>query len=207
MQNIVVKGLGKRFSDKRVLDDFSCLIEGGKVTCLMGESGCGKTTLLRILSGLEDKDAGDVSGINKKRLAFVFQEDRLIPHLSALENCILPLVHKNAKEKGVQALTALGLDKDIHTRVTDLSGGMARRVAIARALIADAETVFMDEPFKGLDEQTRKRVVEYVKKALEGKTALIVTHDSQDASDLNASIIHMKTLAAGQKSHGEEKSL
>ncbi len=196
--NIEIRDVSKRFDDKIVLNHFSQSIPSGSITCLMGPSGCGKTTLIRILSGLETADEGQITGIDKKNIAFVFQEDRLIGHLSALENCILPLKGPNAKRDGEWALTRLGLENDIHTPARDLSGGMARRVAIARAMIAPAETIFLDEAFKGLDEATKEKAIRFVKDCASGKTIISVTHEASEAELLHANIIKMNTYQAGK---------
>ena len=110
MEKIVVSDLTKRFGEKTVLDHFSLEIEKGGIFCIMGASGCGKTTLLRIMTGLEKADEGTVGGVEPDRISFVFQEDRLIDHLSALSNVILPLKSDaGAKKAGMEALDLLGL--------------------------------------------------------------------------------------------------
>jgi len=192
MKKIVVKGITKRFGNKTVLDKFSLEIEKNSVFCLMGPSGCGKTTLVRIMTGLEKADKGRIRGINPDRIAFVFQEDRLIEHLSALSNAILPLGRsEDAKKAGMKALKLLGLNGEEEKPARKLSGGMARRVAIARAMLADADIVFMDEPFKGLDKDNREKAIEFVKKYAKGKTLIVVTHSLSEAEKLNGTVFHM----------------
>lgn len=192
MEKITISDITKRFADKTVLDRFSLEIEKGSVFCLMGASGCGKTTLIRILTGLEKADEGEVKGINLNRISFVFQEDRLIDHLSALSNAILPLKSDAASKKaGMEALALLGLKGEEKKRAGKLSGGMARRVSIARAMLAQADIIFMDEPFKGLDKDTKEKTIAFVKKYAEGKTLIVVTHSASEADLLGGKIFKM----------------
>ena len=192
MEKIIVSDITKSFGAKTVLSHFSLEIEKGGVFCLMGASGCGKTTLIRIMTGLEKADEGSVSGVDANTIAFVFQEDRLIDHLSALSNAILPLKNDaNAKKAGMEALHLLGLDGEEKKRAKDLSGGMARRVSIARAMLIDADIVFMDEPFKGLDKQNREKAISFVKQYSEGKTLVVVTHSFAEAQLLGGTVFNM----------------
>ena len=192
MEKITVSDITKRFGEKTVLDRFSLEIEKGGIFCLMGASGCGKTTLLRILTGLEQADGGEIKGVDLNRISFVFQEDRLIDHLSALSNAILPMKNDAyAKKAGMEALELLGLKGEEKKRARDLSGGMARRVSIARAMLADADIVFMDEPFKGLDKDTRAKTISFVKKYAEGKTLIVVTHSSKETGLLGGKVFEM----------------
>ena len=192
MEKIIVSDITKKFGEKTVLDHFSLEIEKGSIFCLMGASGCGKTTLLRIMTGLEKADDGEVKGIDLNRISFVFQEDRLIEHLSALSNAILPLKNDaNAKKAGLEVLELLGLKGEEKKRTRNLSGGMARRVSIARAMLANAEIVFMDEPFKGLDKDTKAKTISFVKKYAEGKTLIVVTHSSSEAELLDGKVFKM----------------
>ena len=194
MDKIIVRNIAKAFSGKKLFSDVSLEIEKGASVCLMGPSGSGKTTLIRILAGLEKPDEGEVSGIDPKRISFVFQEDRLIEHASALTNCILPLKSKDAKEKGMAALKELGLEGEEWKPARKLSGGMARRVAIARAMLSDADVVFLDEPFKGLDKENHENAIRFVKKHAQGKTLIVVTHNMDEAKKL-ADVIYEVRMA------------
>lgn len=192
MDEIVVSKITKCFGEKTVLKDVSLTIEKNTVFCLMGESGCGKTTLVRILAGLEKADAGEITGIDSGKIAFVFQEDRLISHLSALSNAILPLKNsEESKRAGMEALRQLGLQGEEKKRARNLSGGMARRVAIARAMLSEAEIVFMDEPFKGLDKDNRERAIEFVKAYSKGKTLIVVTHSAFEKDMLGGKVFRL----------------
>ena len=179
MNDIYVRGLWKSFGGKPVLADFSARIPAGAITCIMGPSGCGKTTFLRILLGLEFADAGSIEGIPKK-ISVVFQEDRLFEDFSVLSNCAAVLPGKPDRDRIASLLTNLGLGDSLIKPVHSLSGGMKRRTAIARALLAPGELLIMDEPFSGLDENTKQAVLSCVRDAVRGKTLLFVTHDPSE---------------------------
>lgn len=181
-----VENVSKSFGEKKVLKDFSATFKEGVTTAIMGESGCGKTTLLRIIAGLEKADGGEVRKAGA-RVAYLFQEDRLIESLSAFDN--IRLVSKASDEEIKAMLFEMGLGADIDGKVADFSGGMKRRVSIARALLFDAPLVLLDEPFRGLDEQTKLKVAAVMQKSLAQKTVILVTHDSQEAALLGASEI------------------
>ncbi len=206
MDSIVVSNITKRFGEKIVLNDFSLTIEKNAVFCLMGPSGCGKTTLVRIMTGLEKADAGSVTGIDPKRISFIFQEDRLIDHLSALTNAILPLKNTDEnKKRGMEALSMLGLQGEEKKRARNLSGGMARRVAIARAMLHDADIVFMDEPFKGLDSENREKAIAFVKAYAMNKTLIVVTHSALEAEKLGGRVFVMPDSQNNFEKKGENE--
>lgn len=178
MKTIQMNHITKAFDGKPVLQDVSITLEGGKRTCIMGPSGCGKTTLLRILCGLIPPDSGTVEN-RPERISMVFQENRLCEDFSALEN--VRMVARGAEERAGSLLVRMGLGADMHKAVSTLSGGMKRRVAIARALLYDAPLMVMDEPFKGLDEETKESVMQTVLAETAGKTLLFITHDEAEA--------------------------
>ncbi|MGM0385676.1 MAG: ATP-binding cassette domain-containing protein [Actinomycetota bacterium] len=181
-----IRQLTKRFGTNLVLDHLDLALPDGTTTVLMGPSGSGKTTLANILLGLLHPDAGTVAGLDGARLAAVFQEDRLCEGLTAPANVRLVLHDGGARHPhdAVRAeLAAVGLaGDDLHKPVSQLSGGQRRRVAIVRAMMAGADFTVLDEPFKGLDEATRDRVLGYVRDRLAGRTALVITHDPAEAT-------------------------
>ena len=179
----------KCFDGKTVIDNLSLQIEEGKITALMGPSGCGKTTVLRLLMGFEHPDKGEVEAYTGIPAA-VFQEDRLSEPLSAVQNVRLGK-KGTTKEEAVRLLSALGLAGHETKAVSLLSGGMRRRVAIARALAANADTVFLDEPFSALDGDTKKEVMDTLRTALAGKTVVLVTHDESEAEAFAHTIIRL----------------
>lgn len=190
MTDVVVRDVTMRYGEQTVLSHFSHRFSAGCAHCVMGPSGCGKTTLLRLIAGLEAPESGEIEGVGK--LGFLFQEDRLISHLTARKNVALVLTGRDADARAGAALEALGLADSMDKPVRELSGGMARRVAIARAVLFESELLLLDEPFRGLDEQTRAQAAAWVAAQTAGRTVIAVTHDRQDAELLNADVFEMK---------------
>ena len=159
----------------------------------MGASGIGKTTLLRILMGLEHADSGSISGIDIKSISCMFQEDRLIPYLSAIDNVRIVLRGKNNnnREEVRNHLLSILPDDSLDMPVSSLSGGMKRRVALARALSYPGKLIILDEPFTGLDKDTKLNVIDYILKMRNNRTLLIATHGTDDANLLGAEIIKL----------------
>lgn len=183
-----LKNINKSFGNKRVLTDFSHGFERGSRTCIMGVSGGGKTTLLNILMGLIKPDSGEIINAPKK-ISAVFQEDRLCEPYSAVKNILAVTGKLVNNEKIIAILDDLGLSGSEHIAVKSLSGGMRRRVALARALLAESEMVILDEPFKGLDEETRERVIAVLLRNLNGRTLIVATHDARDIIALDAEVV------------------
>lgn len=188
MQNVRIKNISKTYGEKQVLSQLSKEFPAGETTVIMGASGCGKTTLLRILLGLEKADSGEVTGMPEK-VSVLFQEDRLCEDISAYENIVLVLERKRTRaqkdaqrRKIEQEAAQVGITaEDLTQNVMELSGGMRRRIALLRALLYDADCVILDEPFKGLDAATKQIVMQYVKEKTAGKTTFLVTHDAAEA--------------------------
>ena len=192
--DIQIEHLDKAYGKNQVLKNFSAVIPEGKTTCIMAPSGKGKTTLLNILLGLEPYDKGRIRGLEGRKKSAVFQEDRLCENLSSRANIRMIRERKISgcrefSKKMEEGLEALELKELGNQPVRELSGGMKRRTAILRALLADWEILFMDEPFKGLDIETKKKVMEYVKKECHGKTVFFVTHDPEEAKEMGAEIL------------------
>lgn len=187
--DIKVNNVYKSFNEQLVLKNISMSFSEGKITCIMGGSGVGKTTLAYILMGLEKPDSGLITGINDKRMSAVFQEDRLIEHWDAIKNIILVCSKDVTKEKVESHFIEIGLTEYEDKPVKALSGGMRRRVAIVRAILSENDLIFMDEPFKGLDEELKKQVIKYVKKYTKSKTLIVITHDKKEVELLEAELI------------------
>ena len=189
--SIQIKGLTKRFNDIVLFQRWNAIIKENGVTCIMGPSGTGKTTLLHIMMGLKKADAGTIEGIGEKKMTCVFQEDRLCEGIDAIQNVLLvcdnTVNHIHVKEE----FSKVGLTDYEDKPASELSGGMKRRVAIVRALLPMSDIVFLDEPFKGLDEELKKRVIHYVKEEVIGKTVILVTHDKEEAEALSAEYLYL----------------
>ena len=184
MNAIEIKDLSKAFGEKRVLDALTLSLPHGEITCIMGESGCGKTTLLRILAGLETADGGNITGCPPSVL--LFQEDRLFEDFSVLSNLhAIPLTEKR-KEEIPRLLADMGLSREIRSKVRTLSGGMKRRVSLIRALLTDAPLLLLDEPFRGLDDESHMRAAVCIRQMTAGRTVIAVTHDARDSALLGA---------------------
>lgn len=182
---IEIRNLCKSFGARAVLKDFSARLPEQGVVEIFGRSGAGKTTLLRILMGLETADSGTISGLSGRRLGAVFQEDRLLPHRSAVEN--VRFVCGAPEEQILSHLSQVGLAEQARERVSRYSGGMKRRVAIVRAVMYPCDLLLLDEPFKGMDEETRDQVAAYIRRECAGRLILLVSHDRDEARALGAS--------------------
>lgn len=182
--------ISKSFDGVPVISELSLVLKAGGHYCLMGPSGCGKTTLVCLLMGLMKPDSGEVRAKRGLKLSAVFQEDRLLEQLSAVKN--VQFASQASADDIKSMLLALGLEKsDLQKPVSAFSGGMKRRVALCRALISDHDVLFLDEPYKGLDDDTRDTVMDIVQKRTTGKTVVLVTHDIAEATGFE--IISMAT--------------
>lgn len=189
--SIIITDLCKTFDDNEVLKNVNITLKDNSIYCLMGSSGIGKTTILRILMGLEHADSGSVSGIDTKSISCMFQEDRLIPYLSAIDNVRIVLHGKNNRDEIRNNLLSILPDDSLDIPVSSLSGGMKRRVALARALSYPGKLIILDEPFTGLDKDTKLNVIDYILKMRNNRTLLIATHGTDDAHLLGAEIIKL----------------
>ena len=172
---IEFQSVGKSFDGKQVLHDVNWTIRAGEQWQVCGPSGIGKTTLLRLLLGLERPDTGSITGRENVRFAPVFQEDRLVEHWSAMANVVL-VCEDEAHVK--QILCALLPEDALAQPVSTLSGGMRRRVALARALAAENDILVLDEPFAGLDTETSQRAMQAIMQYCAGRALVIVSHGS-----------------------------
>ena len=179
----------RRFGGLTVLSGFTQDFPAGRTTAVMGASGCGKTTLLRILCGLLPPDSGRIDGAEGAWYSAVFQEDRLCENLTAAANIRLVTGNSRSREEIDSALAAVGLADCYGKPVREFSGGMKRRTALVRALLAEYSVLVLDEPFKGLDESTREKTAGWCRKMTAGKTVILVTHDPRDCELLSAAEI------------------
>ncbi|MEV0587859.1 ABC transporter ATP-binding protein [Nonomuraea sp. NPDC050310] len=177
---VLISGLRKSFGPKTVLDGIDLEIRRGEFFALLGPSGTGKTTLLRILAGLERPDAGSV--LAPPRRTTVYQEPRLVQARRTLPNVVLGLP-RSAAARGARALAEVGLEGYGRAWPATLSGGEAQRVALARALVREPELLLLDEPFAALDALTRLQMQELVAElcARHRPAVVLVTHDVEEA--------------------------
>lgn len=186
---IVMEHIEKKYGELTVFSDYSLEIDEGDTVCLMGASGVGKTTLLFMLAGLVKPDKGVIRGLEGKKISMVFQEDRLIEWADAFTN--VALAANGSDEAFLRwEFDAVGLDGYEDKPVSEQSGGMRRRVALVRAVCAESDVLLLDEPFSGLDEATKQKVIRYLLARKKDRTVILTTHDRADAEKLDAKMIH-----------------
>jgi NitT/TauT family transport system ATP-binding protein len=203
LPKLVVDGVSKWFrtpraGDVQALDNINLSVADGEFVCLVGSSGCGKTTLLDIIAGLTQADQGrvladdnPVQGPGRERVV-MFQEPALFPWLDVFGNVMFglkrkpDLTDKQRRDIASQHLQMVGLEKFKHAYVHELSGGMKQRVALARALAPDPDVLLMDEPFAALDAITREQLYGDLQEIWKSrkKTIVLVTHDVREAACL-----------------------
>ncbi|MBR5110642.1 MAG: ABC transporter ATP-binding protein [Clostridia bacterium] len=172
------------YPEKKVLDDLSLAFPDTGAVAVMAPSGYGKTTLLRVLAGLKAIDTGEISGLENKKISVLFQEDRLLPWLTAQKN--VELVSNS--EKAEYWLRQMEIP-DISQMPHAMSGGMQRRVALARAMAFGGDILLLDEPFKGLDDALRKRIAERIRGVF--PSTVLSVHDAAEADLMGAKIIQL----------------
>ncbi len=190
--SITITDLYKSFDDNQVLKGVNLTLEDNSIYCLMGASGMGKTTLLRILMGHEQADRGTITGIDRNSISSMFQEDRLIPTLSAVENVAIVSRGKADKKEIRDNLSTILPPDCLDNPIVSLSGGMKRRVALARALEYPGKLIILDEPFTGLDAETKLNIIDYILKMRNNRILLIATHGIDDARLLGAEVIQLE---------------
>lgn len=186
---IVVEHLRKSYRGRVVLRDVSFRAGRDAVTCLDAPSGGGKTTLFRILLGLERPDGGTITLPRPCRWSVVFQEDRLLLGRDARYNLRFVLGRAYDERAAAALLDAFGLSDAVEKPVRDYSGGMRRRLALARALLTPSDALILDEPFTGTDTRIRERCLDAVRRYGAGRVTLLATHTRSDARALDAHIV------------------
>ena len=204
-----LKNISKKFKDKEILSNFNLKVEENKILAIVGPSGGGKTTLLRMLAGLESIDSGEIifNGENlplnelEKRnlLGFVFQDFQLFPHMTVLENLVISPIQTmgikkdEAEAKAIKLLEQLGLENHCNSYPHSLSGGQKQRVALARAMMIEPKIIGYDEPTSALDPELRLEVEKLIlqNKKL-GITQIVVTHDLQFAENIADDILKIE---------------
>ena len=187
-----LENISVRFDGKPVLSGCSLSLGGGERLAIMGPSGCGKTTLLRVALSLQPPDTGSVSA-DVGRTAAVFQEPRLLPWRTAAEN--VNVVLSDGPETMPEALSVLErveLSDAVGKYPSELSGGMQQRVSIARALACRPDLLVLDEPFHGLDEALRGRIISRLSASLPSASLLLATHSEEEALSLGCRILRYR---------------
>ena len=185
-----ILNIHKRFGNKLIFTGESFHFENGKVTYILGESGIGKTTLLRIIAGLDKEFDGDIQNASE-RISYVFQEPRLFPNLTVKEN--IEISSNDSPYTTMEILKILELENEAQALPSSLSGGMKMRVAIARAIFNNGELFLMDEPFSALDEELKARILPKIFEILKGKTVIIISHNQEEANNYSDNIINFNT--------------
>ena len=170
---------------KNIIENLSLTINDGDRICISGPSGRGKTTLLRLIIGLERPTAGGIINSDNIKIATVFQEDRLAPWKSTLENVAM----FSDNETALNIMAELGIEAAAGSMPSELSGGMKRRAALARALCSPFDILVLDEPFTGLDEEMKSVCINAVNRLTDGKTVIAATHESREAAALKLKTI------------------
>ena len=197
LSDVEFRHVCKACGANEVLRRATFTLPGGGVRCLMAPSGSGKTTLFRVLLGLEHADSGEIRGISPGRISMMFQEDRLCDTLTPVENVALVLP-PDTRRADVAALLAEILPTDcLGQPAMELSGGMRRRVSLARAVAFPSDLIVLDEPFTGLDQATKEKVIAFVLRHRAGRTLLVATHGEDDARLLGAERVNLADVQDG----------
>lgn len=184
---IIIKDLGKSFGKEKIFDEFNLELTDENINCIIGQSGCGKSTLLNMISGLEQYDSGSISGANIGDISYIFQEERLIEHLTVYDNLKIALKRyydKASLNKEInELLKIVGIEEIKDKYPYSLSGGMKQRVNIARAFGKPSKIILMDEPFKCLDYKLKYSIIDEFIEVLNKKPRMVimVTHDLDEA--------------------------
>ncbi len=188
---IKLEKVTKSFGEHNVLDNLYLSFDKGSRTAIMGPSGSGKTTLFMILAGIISPDSGKICGTEGLRFSAVFQDDRLCENLSLYANIKLVTPKNVSKSDILSAIRELGLDGYENKPVSTLSGGMKRRASVIRAILAEFDVIVLDEPFNGLDTDTRAATAKYILDRLDNRTLIMITHNPEDVKLLGCETVHL----------------
>lgn len=170
--------------DNTILKQFYCYFDKSGIYCILGKSGCGKTTFFKLISGLLLPQKGKIIH-NAQKISFLFQENRLLPWFTILDNL---MAVNNDKEYCISILEQLDLHNIEKKLPSELSGGMLRRVALAKAIIYDGDIFLLDEPFVGIDTERKQNIIPFLKQKLQNKICLVITHNLEEATALSSQL-------------------
>lgn len=216
MKILEVNKLNKTYhtlkNETKTLDDVSFSIDKGDFISIVGPSGCGKSTILSILNGLINKSSGEIKIKNNITMAYMLQDDCLLPFKTILENCLIGLeinkkLNKENKEYVINLLNTYGLGDFLNSYPNNLSGGMRQRAALIRTLAMNPDILLLDEALSALDYQSRLAISDDLYKIIkqEGKTAIMVTHDIGEAISMSNKVIVLTKRPAKVKNIYEIK--
>lgn len=194
MKSIRYEKVTLSYGEEVVLHDFSCEISGEEFTAVTGPSGSGKTTFLKSVLGLVKPREGRIQNL-PERISAVFQEDRLFEEFTVWRNILAVCPNYSTRREDLQEeLQLLGLPHVLDKKVYELSGGMKRRVSILRAMLFDSDFIIMDEPYRGLDEENKERVKQWIERKRAGRGMMISVHEKIEADRLSASILNLDII-------------
>lgn len=197
---IALDHVSKSFDSLRVVHDLDLTIQGGQIVGIVGPSGVGKTTILKLIAGIVEPDAGSVKITGEGTVGYVFQEPRLLPWRTAVDNVAVTLRalgrdKAEARAEAASWLERVGLKGFEHYHPAELSGGMAQRVSIARAFAVDPRILLLDEPFGNMDAALRQSLIDVLRGMIAERhiTVVLVTHELTEALQLADRIVEITT--------------
>ena len=192
---LIIENLTKKFDKKVIFDNFSYTFSDTGIYVIVGKSGIGKTTLFRIISGLDTKYKGSVKGADRSNVSYAFQEYRLFENLNAKDNVIFASFSKydeSAEKQAIELLKRLNFTEgDLELFPDSMSGGMKQRVSLARAILRKSDILLLDEPTKELDTQLRKIIRDIILEESKKRLIIIISHEDEDELIENAVILDL----------------
>ena len=193
--SLKISSIKKSFGEKIIFDNFSYEFRDTGLYVITGESGVGKTTLLRLIAGFDKNFEGEILDGGFESVSYVFQEHRLFPNLSALDNILLASFSEftdNDRDNTISLLKELRFsEEDISLLPKELSGGMAQRISFVRGIMKDSKILLLDEPTKELDSELRQKVLDIIERLAKTRLVIVVTHESEIFENSEATFIKL----------------